>query len=429
MGKSGPRHLAGGAALLALALAGPALPCSGPPLLGAQVRGTDLDLTWVGMLDPGDTWSVYSGLLSDLHGGVFSHVLVQGGLAAAAYTDSRMPPTNDGYYYLVRCEGLGGNGEWSNMAFKLVRDLATVEDAAREQFLNRYYLASPSLPGWEDTANSAAPERNKCVRDIDGPTTPDGILNADDLICSWWTSRAPCCRHGIVVSTYPAEPLGYVLRPHRGALYEDSPFGPGWVFAGPWTEPLPANLGFIVEVAQGSALPASNLAVIGGAHDPSQPCQTIEFLSTPALHVLNIPYHAVYRTADEILCGLPRLRDPAGWVDALNNITGAPGADGMPDTCPNGIFDAANPARPYRMQLTIFDNVDDGSGPAPDARDTDNTFVVRLAQINPFGKLLFQQDDFDVGPGDAVQVTIEAAHRPTQFCPRVRCTLPEAPCP
>lgn len=178
------------------------------------------------------------------------------------------------------------------------------------------------------------------------------------------------------------------------------------------------NIGYQINVghAGGTTQTHENRSVIVGSHDPNASAIEVRYNCSPALVFLNVPYHTMYRNADNMLCGLERARDPVnGWEDILNNGTGnpigdpdgdtVPNGDGEPDTCPNGIFNADAP-NGYTIQVATFDNVDDNTGPSPDGSDTDNGTVLRIATKNAFGRLRFVQNNFFLTPGDSYLVTL-----------------------
>src|SRR6185369_15169385 len=101
--------------------------------------------------------------------------------------DGLLTGVPDGRFYLVTDPSGAGT---SNMAFQLERHLDVAYLPSGVPTQNVYFVSMPGFSGQGDTANTAAPESDKCVGDVAGPSAGDGLIDADDLICSWWSSRA-----------------------------------------------------------------------------------------------------------------------------------------------------------------------------------------------------------------------------------------------
>ena len=161
-----------------LAVAGGAKACDVlPPSLTATRVGNDVALAWTGALGIGESWVVYRGEIDVMWTFGRNEILIAS-VGAAMYTDAGAATDGADHYWLVRCEGPGGAGSFSNMAFKLARHLDTVPG-----FLNVYFVSVPGWLGLPDVADTSDPS----------PCTPaagvgDGVMNADDLLCAWWTS-------------------------------------------------------------------------------------------------------------------------------------------------------------------------------------------------------------------------------------------------
>lgn len=335
----------------------------------------------------------------------------------------------------------------SNMGFKLERSFKLESDAGRP-YRNLYYVSFPLFNGLDKNLANSYPSpatTNKCVGDPGtpaGPAAGDDFLNADDALCDLWTSRDG------LMTIYHFIPSSCVFEVRTA---EKSAFGVR--FTGGWDSYIDTNadgtkdtgdpnqaldtdrtsnpsalddyrgVGYAVTVAKPSS-PTDptvvNTAVIVGSHDPNFPGRSITYnaacpAGTPRLEFVNLPYHTMYRTADEVLCGLDKVQDPTnGWEDLVNNTTGAAGADGEPDTCPNGIYDTTA-GNGYLIQIETWDNVKDGGGPQESGANTDNLVVVRTAGLTVFGRLDFTQQDFYLTPGDAYRVTLTNRHTTTTW--------------
>lgn len=181
----------------------------------------------------------------------------------------------------------------------------------------RYALSLPWAGGIEDVANS----------DLEDPcdlssAVSDGWLNADDLICTIWGAGVLEDRHGLImVSDRDAgcrELARTAFRPAEG----EAP-----VFIGPAFD-FRREAGFLVTIValDGQPLPDDRV-VFTGPCEPTLPPQDFDGACSP--QVLNLPYDTLYRTANELLCGIYEV----DWTDG--------DANGVPDTCPAGLFGAS----------------------------------------------------------------------------------------
>jgi hypothetical protein len=324
----------------------------------------------------------------------------------------------------------------SNMGFKLEREFKLEEDDLNRLYQNLYYVSFPLFNGLDpNLANTAASNGNKCVNDPgsalagdEGPTVGDDFLNADDALCDLWTSRdgkmdishwipndavgAPATGAGCSPEVRTAENTSFGVRFTGTFTGHTSALVP--IAAKDWRTDEYRGVAYQINVGdrRGTASPLHlNRAVIVGSHDPSFAGRAIESVCIPAREFLNVPYHTMYRTADEILCGLG---PPSGdWVDVVLNASGNPGSDGMPDTCPNGVFDETAP-RGYQISIQTFDNVKDGSlPPGGGTIPSDNTSMGRIANLNSFGFLIFSGPNFNLIPGEGYRLNIPQSHTST----------------
>jgi hypothetical protein len=284
----------------------------------------------------------------------------------------------------------------SNMGFKLERNLRMErDDVSARAFQNLYFVSFPLFNGLDpDLANTADPSANKCVGDVGppiGPATGDGLLNADDAICDLWTSRRGLMSFSRFVNNECRLDSRSANITFTGAIQ----------FSGLFTTPLEREVGYQVVVGAPAGVTLDNRVVIVGSHDPSYPGQTIHVNCRPQQYYLNLAYHTMYRTADEVFCGLE-----------ITDWTPDPG-DGHPLTCPRGVYDTTVLQAPYKIDLLTFDNVEDFDGPA--GRNTDNTFINRSITINFTGARVFTGDDFRLIPGDAYILNVPQTHADTTW--------------
>ena len=267
----------------------------------------------------------------------------------------------------------------SNIGFKLERTFeATPGHKAH------YLVSVPSFFGLTDVADPAAPD----------PCDPpggvgDGLVTADDILCDWWTSR----QGGMAVSRLDHATQQWQVR----TIFLDAATG-DVVLAGDWTAPLVGGEAYALSVSLPGIGGVQNPVIIVGSHDPGRPCQ--DDVDVPpgfasAETLLSYPYHGMYQFADELLCGLARW----DWNDA--------DGDGFPDTCDDGIFDAASGVA---MTVLTYDNE-----PGSPSRDT---FVGRTVTRSPAtGELEFTGVNYRLTPGDAYLASFALPHPGTSFCP------------
>lgn len=331
----------------------------------------------------------------------------------------------------------------SNMGFKLERQFKLEKDDLGRLYQNLYFVSFPLFNGLDPNLANTMPSpatANKCVNDPgppDGPSVGDDFLNADDALCDMWTSRdgnmsiqhwipsdavgLPLTGLGCSFETRTAERTSFGIAFTGGFTGHDLSVPAQPIAAKDWRTDEYRGVGYVVNVGdrRGTAAPLHlNNAVIVGSHDPSFAGRTITAPCRPASEFLNVPYHTMYRTAAEILCGLG---PPNGdWEDLLNNQSGNPGPDGEPDECPGagspgpgGVFDETAP-RGYLISIRTFDNVKDGSlPPGGGTIPTDNTFMSLSANLNSFGTLRITGSNFNLIPGEAYRLDIPQTHTST----------------
>jgi hypothetical protein len=389
-------------ALVASALAAqPGRACDAtPPDLHARQVGADVVLTWTGALAAGEIWNVHRGDLNVLWDVGFNDTSLAT-VATAQYTDVAGAADADWDYFRVRCEGPGGDGPWSNLGFKVLRQFDTVQEGGTGgDFLNLYYVSLPERLGMPDIADSRDP--NPCAP---AAGVGDGIVTADDLLCSWWTSGTG----SFMVSGFDAATCTFL---DRMILREESDCtsAPETLFVGSWTAPLSDGQALQVSVTrQPGVAPAVNSALTVGSADPARPCQVI---AEPALgpggvdcaprqRLLSIPWDGLDRQARELLCG----REGRDWVysDAPTNR--------KPSACNAGIFNNSVGFRKATAAGT-FDNVGDGS--------TDNQYTWSSISFSALTGLSFGGVIVDLRPTDAAYVFLSLGHGSTTYCPERR---------
>ena len=243
-----------------------------------------------------------------------------------------------------------GTAEASNMGFKLERSFSFVTGAQ-----NLYLVSFPLFNGLGDVSDGA------------GCSAGDGVIDANDALCDLATDRDSSA--GGALMTIQRLNEGSCLFEGRTILK----VGANFSFIGAFTEELttPGNreVGYFINVNKNPADPdLENRAVIVGSHDPSWAGKMIT-RSCP-FSVLNLPYHTMYRTANEILCGL----EGVDWTDD---------GSGNPDMCIAGLFD---PVSGVSVTTQTFVN---GTG-----------FQGRSA-FDAAGTVRFIGTNFDLTPGDA----------------------------
>ncbi len=288
--------------------------------------------------------------------------------------------------------------------FSIVRNFDHIRRSSDGRPLqNIYWVSLPLVPVIADGANTAAPSFNKCVGDPDGPAFGDGIINSDDVICAWWTARTnPATAGAFTLSRIFPEvctPVGRSAFAFQGAIR----------FSG-MTFPIEPGAGLQVLITAPAAATYSprNRAVLAGDHDDAWPGRAITYAAgcaatAPRTDLIAVPYHAIYSSVDEILCGL----EGVDWVDA--------NADGKPDTCwddrnGNGVRDAGEGATGIfdgrrLILVSRFDNTE--------AVNTTQTRMVTVA----LGRLFFIGQRFPLTVGEACVVQLSPGHQPTLFLP------------
>lgn len=280
----------------------------------------------------------------------------------------------------------GGPAEASNMGFKLEKNFESIGPPENTRiFRGFYYVSMPLFSGLADIADSTMTGAN-------GPCTGvgDGVVNADDALCDWWVSR----QGTMILQRFNADTCSYEPR----TLFFD-PLFMEVTAAGSYTAPF-LNPGtqidddayWIIVPFEAMTGPVDNQAVIVGSHDPSYAGQTIAIPASdcrPNKPIINVPYHTMYRTVDEILCGL----EGPEWIDG--------NGDGCPDTCPNGIYaDRGAGGSGALILVQTFDNVPDGIN--------DNSFITRSLYFDDlFMELTCAGSEFDLAPGEAYEVILD----------------------
>jgi hypothetical protein len=345
------------------------------------VSDTAVRVSWTGSLDAGESWVLYRGDLWRLRATGGNDAVV---LHAGSETELTDPDAGS-WYYKVRCEGGAAPGDWSNWGFRLERSFDVIgPPGSFRSFRGIYFLSLPLLPGLVDVG-TGGPAAWPCDQAGNGTLTPD------DILCESWSGRDSVAngrfsvqwldpatrswnaRHGIKVGGNPPRVLGSTVDLERPDL---------------------RGSGQLIQV---SGDVVENRGLIAGAHDPDFTGYVVSRRAgTTPVHVLSLPYHAVYRTADELLCGV----EGWDWVDG--------NGDGAPDTCPNGVFDPLSGAQVY---VFTFDNMPDGS-------PSDNSFIGRgVAFDELFLDLVFFGVRFDLIPGDAYAVVLGEGYQDRTFLP------------
>ncbi len=276
--------------------------------------------------------------------------------------------------------------EASNMGFKLERSFDLIRRTADNRPLqNIYWISNPLFNGLGDIANTADPANNKCV-EPGGAGAPDGIINSDDAICDFWTARTNPATAGTFT-------FSYIDRDTCTPIARNGTVQLGQIRFTGVAFPMIAEIGYqaLVTVPGGATYSPQNRAVIVGSHDPSFAGRSIIYAtacgaSAPRLDLLNLPYHTMYTSSFEILCGL----EGVDWVDA--------NADGRPDTCTAGIFDGTR-----AMTVSFFAN-----------REPENAPVSHNVTFS-LGQVRFTGTPFSLVPGDGYLIQISPGHTPTTW--------------
>lgn len=235
-----------------------------------------------------------------------------------------------------------GTAEASNMGFKLERSFSYVTGTR-----NLYLVAFPLFNGLGDVSDG-----------LDCTATGDGVISVQDALCDLATSRENSV--GVFAPLMTIQKYDETSCRFVGATILRE--GPGdYRFIGDFrdedlTSAVNREIGYYVSVAKATGdldEDIVNRAVIVGSHDPSWAGKMISRACPQT--VLNLPYHTMYRTANEVLCGL----EGVDWVDEVNNLSGAATPDGKPDSCPAGLFD---PTSGVAVTTQTFDNATGFSG-------------------------------------------------------------------
>jgi hypothetical protein len=311
----------------------------------------------------------------------------------------------------------------ATLALALGLFLAPGHAAAQQQHLERdfdvlgrggtiHWVSLPLVPSIPDAANSNALNANKCVGDANGPLAGDGLLNADDLICLWWTARANPATGGTFtlsrIKSDECTPIGRTGAISLGAVR----FG-GHVFP---IVPGEAYQVLVTTPPASTARPRSH-AVIDGSGNAAWSGMVVSYAPTcssgqttsccgasaPRLHLLNLPYESVYVHSDEILCGL----EGVDWSDA--------DGDGKPDTC----WDDADLDRrwdPGEATTGIFDGRTLVSVATMPATAPPQVPTWRHVSFT-LGRLRFNGTRFPLVQGEAYVALLNPGHSPTLWRP------------
>jgi len=269
----------------------------------------------------------------------------------------------------------GAPAQASNMGFKLERDVDFKRNASGVALQNIYWVSVPLFSGVGDVANSLAidpgtnqPYKNKCVGETGGPTTGDGWESIDDYICDWWTARitSPGALAGTFSLTYFNR--NDCIPKTRNAVFRlGVPNFSGDLFPADDGDGDPSNntdvwtdIGLQVNLAAtGATDTPRNRVIIVGSHDPGFPGHPIS--ATPdcantggalpccnaraaQVDLIGVPYHTMFRSAVELLCGL----EGTDWTDDGMDQGGKPAGtagDARPDSideCDTAAWDQTN---------------------------------------------------------------------------------------
>lgn len=258
-----------------------------------------------------------------------------------------------------------GTAEASNMGFKLERSFSYTTGAQ-----NLYLVSFPLFNGLGDISDGA------------GCSAGDGVIDASDALCDFTTSRDQSA----------GGPLMTIQRQNDGCLFDGRTLllaGGNILFVGAafeLTTPENREVGYFVNVNKNAADPElENRAVIVGSHDPAWAGKLVS--RSCAFTMLNLPYHTMYRTANEILCGL----EGTDWVDADMN--------GSPDTCDGGLFD---PVGAVAVTTQTFDNA---------------TGYLGRNAIPAGPSVIFVGTNFDLTPGDAYIFNMNTGYQDRVWLP------------
>lgn len=281
-----------------------------------------------------------------------------------------------------------GTAQASNMGFKLERSFDVNRTPTGLALRNEYWVSEPLFNGLGDVGyHDPAPGfgNKRCV-DATNPVG-DGVVDVLDMLCDHWTARTTATPGAFQIQYInTADCTSHFF---QGAYLGTNLRLNGEVF------PLRPDIGYQINVSAPAGQSPRNPAVIVGSHDPSFTGHVVApGLSCGATAVnqdyLNLPYHTMYQTANEILCGLINV----DWTPA--------GAAGDPDRCFNtaastatGIFDGTHVIQVQTMKP-------DGT---PDFR-----------QVTLFaGNLRFNGTNFALIPGEAYKAVLSRLHVTTTF--------------
>lgn len=186
-----------------------------------------------------------------------------------------------------------------------------------ENALNAYTVSLPDPLEVPDLASSL--QSNAC--DLSA-FPPDGVINADDIICQLWGGGDDAERHGIF-SLMRVDPstCRFVARTAFRAP------GSGTIrFVGSLFDYEPTEGYFIrVEALPGQPTPV-NAVTLRSRCEISLPPRVVT--DGCSLSLLGLPYDSIYQTANELLCG----EEGRDWSPE-------PGSWGAPETCTEGLYD------------------------------------------------------------------------------------------
>jgi hypothetical protein len=272
-----------------------------------------------------------------------------------------------------------GTAEASNMGFKLERSFSVVDN-----FRNVYYLSFPLFNGLGDIAGDPGPDGSPCG------TGPNGIVNADDALCDLFTDRD--LSNGGAAMTLSLIDTSSCLFIGRTAQ-KTSPTN--YLFIGAFTSDLTnsANrqIGYLINVGAGPTdPPLTNRAVVVGSHDPSFGGHTLSIAGCQR-DFINLPYHTMYRTANEVLCGL----EGVDWMDA--------DMDGNPDTCDNGVYDISS-----GVSVVVQSFINDPASPNANR-------LIGRSVFDAGGSLFFLGPIYDLIPGEAYLIGMDTGFNDRVF--------------
>jgi len=262
-----------------------------------------------------------------------------------------------------------GTAEASNMGFKLERSFSYTTGAR-----NLYLVSFPLFNGLGDVSDGA------------GCAAGDGIVNANDALCDLATDRDSSA--GGALMTIQRLNESSCLFEGRTILKVGANFSFIGGFTDELTTPTNREVGYFINVNKNPADPdLENRAVIVGSHDPSWAGKMVS--RACPFTILNLPYHTMYRSANEILCGLK-------GVDWNPSDPGNPDSD--PDTCDAGLYD---PVSGVSVTTQTFDNASGYAG-----RSAFNAGGVRFIGTN-----------FDLTPGDAYLFNMNTGYQDRLWLP------------